>query len=214
MSASHRLSVGLFFVIVAVLAGALGAGSSLAAAKVGPAGARAQVGQWSQVANNVRIRTPIHAAMLRTGKVLLVAGSGNDRTHAANHVYQSVLWDPSSGAYTNIDTPWDVFCAGQVQLPDGDVLFAGGTLAYSQGKVQFEGSRRAYRFDSVKKKYIRVDDMRDGRWYPTLVALGDGRVFAMAGYDDTGSGNATVPELFDPETGSWAARPDAGTWPL
>jgi Galactose oxidase-like, Early set domain len=214
MSASRRLRVGLFLVMGAVLLGALSATSSLAVARVRPAGTPSQVGTWSLVAHNVPIRTPIHAALLRTGKVILAAGSGNDRTNAANHVYQTALWDPASGAYTNIDTPWDVFCAGQSQLPDGGVLFAGGTLVYSQGSVQFKGSRQAYRFDPIKEKYVRVQDMRAGRWYPTLVTLGSGRVFAMAGYDDTGSGNATVPELFDPATRTWAKLPDAGKWPL
>jgi hypothetical protein len=214
MRARGQLRVGLFLVVGLALLSGLTANASLVDARMRLAGAPSQVGEWSLVPNNVPIRTPIHAAMLRTGKVLLVAGSGNDRTQAANGVYQSVIWDPATGAYTQITPPWDVFCSGHAQLPNGDILFAGGTLAYSTDTVAFEGSRRAYRFDPVTQQYTRVQDMRAGRWYPTLVTLGSGRVFAMAGLDDTGSGNATVPEVFNPATNTWAAEPDAGTWPL
>ena len=181
MSASRRPRVGLLLVMGAVLLAALSASSSLAVAAVRPAAKPSQLGQWTLVAHNVPIRTPIHAAMLRTGKVLLAAGSGNDRTHAANHVYQTVLWDPSSGAYTNINTPWDVFCSGQSQLPDGGVLFAGGTLAYSQGSVNSRAVDSAYEFDPDPAEYVRVQDMRAGRWYPTLVTLGNGRVSRWPG---------------------------------
>src|SRR5262245_12077185 len=158
MRSSRSLRVGLFLVMVTVLLGALTAGSSMAAARVRPSGA-SQVGRWDLVHPNVPIRTPIHAALLRTGKVLLAAGSGNDRTQAANHVYQTVLWDPATGSYTNINTPWDVFCSGHAQLVGGSILFAGGTLAYSTDVLGFKGSRQAYRFDPIKEKYIRVQDM-------------------------------------------------------
>jgi hypothetical protein len=214
MRTRRERRVGLYLFMGVALFGALTATSSLAAARVRPHATPSQVGQWNLVANNVPIRTPIHAALLRTGKVLLAAGSGNDRSNAAKGIYETVLWDPQSGQYTKIDTPWDVFCSGHAQLPDGSVLFAGGTLAYSSGDVGFKGSRRAYRFDPVSQKYVRVSDMRDGRWYPTLVTLGNGRVFTIAGYDDSGFGDATVPELFNPANGTWSPLPDAGRWPL
>src|SRR5262249_42528138 len=106
MRSSRGLRVGLFLFMGAALFGAVAAGPSLAPTpSVAAAGVRAaaaaQLGQWVLVHPNVPIRTPIHAALLRTGKVLLAAGSGNDRTQAANHVYQTALWDPATGVYTN-----------------------------------------------------------------------------------------------------------------
>lgn len=76
----------------------------------------------------------VHALMTSTGKVLMIAGSGNDTENFEHERYRSVLWDPAKGedrdAFTEIPTPADLFCAGQVTLPDGRILIAGGTERY------------------------------------------------------------------------------------
>jgi hypothetical protein len=58
--------------------------------------------------------------------------------------------------------------------------------------------------------------MADGRWYPTLVSLGDGTVIAFSGTNQVGSGLNTVPEVFDQGTGAWTPTPRLRTpgWPL
>lgn len=92
-------------------------------------------GRWDvlDVPKDFRVRS-IHALMTRTGKVLMIAGSGNDVAAADDERYRSVLWDPAKGdgedAFTEIPTPVDLFCAGQVTLPDGRILIAGGTERY------------------------------------------------------------------------------------
>lgn len=92
-------------------------------------------GRWDvlDVPAELRVRS-IHALMTRTGKVLMIAGSGNDVASSDQRRYRSMLWDPAKGtgrdAFTEIPTPADLFCAGQVTLPDGRILIAGGTERY------------------------------------------------------------------------------------
>jgi Domain of unknown function (DUF1929) len=72
----------------------------------------------------------IHAIMLHTGKVLLIAGSGNNIDHFHDKSFKSTLWDPVKDTFKTIDTPKDMFCAGHLQLADGKILIAGGTARY------------------------------------------------------------------------------------
>ncbi|MGX1882696.1 galactose oxidase-like domain-containing protein [Streptomyces sp. NPDC055287] len=94
---------------------------------------KAENGHWDflDVPSEFRINT-IHAALLHTGKVLLIAGSGNNQKNFDAKKFQSVLWDPKTNAYKMIPTPKDMFCAGHTQLPDGKLLVAGGTKRYEK----------------------------------------------------------------------------------
>ncbi|MET7765609.1 kelch motif-containing protein [Streptomyces sp. NPDC005393] len=100
---------------------------------------KAENGHWDvvNVPERYRINT-IHAALLHTGKVLLVAGSGNNAKNFAAKSFRSVLWDPRKNTYKNIPTPKDLFCAGHTQLPDGKLLVAGGTQRYERLKGDVE----------------------------------------------------------------------------
>ena len=103
---------------------------------------KAENGLWQtlDVPQKNKINT-IHAALLHTGKVLLVAGSGNDAKEFAAKSFRSVLWDPDKNTFKNIPTPKDMFCAGHTQLPDGKLLIAGGTQRYEtlEGDVEKAG---------------------------------------------------------------------------
>ncbi|WP_320782186.1 kelch motif-containing protein [Streptomyces sp. CRN 30] len=83
----------------------------------------------------------IHAALLRTGKVLLVAGSGNNQDNFDAKKFDTRIWDPVKGTIKKIDTPTDLFCTGHTQLADGNLLIAGGTKRYEklQGDVTKAG---------------------------------------------------------------------------
>ncbi|MGY4914606.1 galactose oxidase-like domain-containing protein [Streptomyces sp. 900116325] len=96
-------------------------------------GYKAANGHWDflDVPSEFRINT-IHAALLHTGKVLLVAGSGNNQKNFDAKSFRSVLWDPAAGTFENIPTPKDMFCSGHTQLPDGKLLIAGGTKRYEK----------------------------------------------------------------------------------
>ncbi|WP_028811614.1 kelch motif-containing protein [Streptomyces flavidovirens] len=94
---------------------------------------KAENGHWDflDVPSEFRINT-IHAALLHTGKVLLIAGSGNNQKNFDAKKFESVLWDPKTNTYKKIPTPKDMFCAGHTQLPDGKLLVAGGTKRYEK----------------------------------------------------------------------------------
>jgi hypothetical protein len=88
-------------------------------------------GHWSRlpVPHEFRVNA-IHAALLSTGKVLIVAGSGNDRKNFEAGTFRSILYDPAHDSFTAVPTPTDVFCAGHTFLPNGNLLIAGGTKSY------------------------------------------------------------------------------------
>lgn len=90
-------------------------------------------GHWSvlDVPEEFRVNA-IHAALLRTGKVLIIAGSGNDRKAFESGSFKSLLWDPKTDEFKLVATPADLFCGGHVQLPDGRLLIAGGTQGYEK----------------------------------------------------------------------------------
>lgn len=53
--------------------------------------------------------------------------------------------------------------------------------------------------------------MAHGRWYPTLVMLGDGRVVVGGGLNETGVDNRLLEVMTNPDTDDWkSARPDFG----
>ncbi|MBP0456550.1 galactose oxidase early set domain-containing protein [Streptomyces montanisoli] len=88
-------------------------------------------GHWNVVDMPKRYQlNAIHAILLHTGKVLLIAGSGNNIKLFEGGTFKSTLWDPVKNTFKKIDTPRDMFCAGHTQLPDGKVLIAGGTGRY------------------------------------------------------------------------------------
>ncbi|GIF14529.1 galactose oxidase early set domain-containing protein [Actinoplanes teichomyceticus] len=88
-------------------------------------------GRWSVLPVPAAFRiNAIHAALLRTGKVLIIAGSGNDRRNFEAGTFRSILWDPATDRFSEVPTPTDMFCAGHTFLPDGRLLVAGGTRSY------------------------------------------------------------------------------------
>ncbi|MFG2787017.1 galactose oxidase-like domain-containing protein [Streptomyces sp. NPDC048419] len=76
----------------------------------------------------------IHAALLRTGKVLLIAGSGNNQDNFDKKKFDSRIWDPVKGTIKKVPTPADLFCTGHTQLSNGNLLIAGGTKRYEKLK--------------------------------------------------------------------------------
>jgi hypothetical protein len=101
--------------------------------KINSEGYKQRNGHWSilSVPEDMRVNA-IHAALLRTGKVLIVAGSGNDRKQFNAGKFRTILWDPDTDRFTRVHTPSDMFCAGHVFLPDGKLLIAGGTRRYEK----------------------------------------------------------------------------------
>jgi hypothetical protein len=96
--------------------------------------------------------------------------------------------------------PSDLFCTGHIHLPDGNVLFTGGTQYYFPFRT---GNRSTYIFDWKKEMDIPWRDvdwrkipapkedpwifsgfMPRGRWYASILPLLDGRMAVMSGFVD------------------------------
>ncbi|MFE3070128.1 galactose oxidase-like domain-containing protein [Streptomyces sp. NPDC059247] len=99
--------------------------------KIAQPGYQRQYGSWAEVDVPAGFRVnAIHAALLHTGKVLLIAGSGNNQKNFDAGTFETILWDPVKNTFKKIPTPVDFFCSGHTQLPDGRLLVAGGTARY------------------------------------------------------------------------------------
>src|SRR4030095_12331201 len=160
-------------------------------------------GQWHTVPTVMPIN-PVHASLLRNGKVLIVAGSGN---YPLNLDFQSALWDPSTNSVTTQPISWDMFCNGMVALPDGRIMIFGGNLQYDP----FHGWKRTSIYDPVTGKFTDMQDMAHGRWYPTSVELGDGRILTFSGLDENGATNSQV-EIYKVGLG-WSTQYDSSWTP-
>jgi PKD repeat protein len=161
------------------------------------------IGQWTTLPYLVPIN-PVHVALLRTGNVLIVSGSGNVATETT---FRAALWDPQAGTISQQQVGWDMFCNGMVTLPDGRVLVNGGTLQYDP----FHGQPRNAVYDPATNVFTDVQNMAHGRWYPTVTVLGDGRVMAFSGLNESGNTNSAV-ELYTAGSG-WSAESAAGWTP-
>ncbi|CAM2867951.1 galactose oxidase-like domain-containing protein [Skermania piniformis] len=168
----------------------------------------AHMGVWRLLDFDTEIN-PVHAALLHTGDVLFFAGSGNDADKHAAHIFRTRVWHYPRPGLAAPSTPIDLFCVGQSFLADGRLLAAGGTERYDP----FYGLTDALIFDPGTLAWTAISDMDFGRWYPTLVTMGDGTVLAVSGL---GADNqlSVVPESFDPATGRWTRRPVPGPIPM
>src|SRR5690349_7328855 len=142
---------------------------------------QAQVqGQWQTMSTTMPVN-PIHVALLHTGKVLAIGGSENYLPNFQANQFRAALLDPKTGNSVIQNTGWDMFCNGLSQLPDGRILIAGGNLMYNP----FLGSARASIYDPLTNKYMDVQSMAHGRWYPSNVTLADGSVMVFSGLNDS-----------------------------
>ena len=163
----------------------------------------AATGTWTTLSYSMPIN-PVHVALLNTGKILVVSGSGNDPN---NHNLQAALWDPKTGTITTQKVGWDMFCNGMVVLPDGRPFIFGGTFQYDP----FYGEKRTSIYDFSTNQFTDKQTMAHGRWYPTGTVLGDGRVMVFSGLDETGNTNKAV-EIYNVNSG-WSSQYTASWTP-
>lgn len=156
---------------------------------------------------------PIHAILLPTGKILAIAGSGY-HAETMNGPFLAQVIDPPSGQGATFTMPEDLFCCGHSHLANGNLLITGGQLQYDiqNPEGRFRGLDAVYEFNIYTNRFQKLQDMPHGRWYPTLIALPDGRQWILDGLDEYGGRNALI-EIYDPatKTTSIQYRPDADT---
>jgi len=149
-----------------------------------PAGIEATIGRWDGPFSTTIIG--LHTSQLFNGKVLMWGHGGEPQ-----------LWDPSGGGFTQKTnatctnpTTCELFCSGHTFLSDGSLLVAGG---HNEALGDGNGLTQASRFDG--SGWSATGSMKYGRWYPTLVTLGDGSVVAISGSQAPGV-SATIPERY------------------
>jgi hypothetical protein len=158
-------------------------------------------GQWTTLPQAMPLN-PVHIALMHNGKVLVISGSG----YKTNTNYLAAVWDPQTDSFVVQSDSYDMFCNGMVIQPDGHPLVAGGTL---QSSPAFLGSNKTSTFDPDTQVFTTKRPMAHGRWYPTLVNLGDGQTAIFSGTDENGGTNSTV-EIWTPGSG-WGTPID-GNW--
>ena len=163
----------------------------------------AVTGRWT-VATNPMLLRAVHATLLRDGRVLLLAGSGNKGADFQAGTFKSAVWDTVGNTFVNIPTPSDMFCSGHVTLPDGRVLVAGGNASYPglNGTTVFKGLKTSYVFDPATNAYTRTTDMADAHWYPTLTKLENGDIWAAGGLNAIGDGTVAT-EMYAAGASRW-----------
>ena len=162
------------------------------------------MGSWELLEESSQVAA-IHAALMPNGEVAYYSGNTGGDPPALTRV-----WNPT---YHEVRTPpneaeTDLFCSGLELLFDGRLLVVGGTSKYPafEGDPWF-GSKGAYLFDPLSG-YERLPDMSFGRWYPTTVALPNGKILVVGGEgDEEVNGARTIQlEAYDP-FGGWEVLP-------
>jgi galactose oxidase-like protein len=154
---------------------------------------------------------------------------GDGGAHNTSHAEDLPLPPPLAAthyAYNN----GSLFCSDQVFLGNGQVLDTGGTDWYSEpsipgtdkGVAELEGIRNTRVFDPATDAWTQVAPMNHGRWYPSLVTLGSGRVFVASGvtklikpyypsHPTDSATNVKPTETFDPTVQPAGRWTDNGT---
>jgi Domain of unknown function (DUF1929)/Kelch motif/Galactose oxidase, central domain len=203
------------------LAGGLAVTAAVSPASAAPGGP----GSWSplidwsgvQIANStLKGFVAVHLAVGPTGDVLMW-----DREDGLTSAKR---WDPNTGAFTNAANaalPTALFCAFQTRLPGGKLIVVGGTaLKKGAGGSELAGTGldQARIYDWATGAWSTAASMHTPRWYPTAVALPDGRQVVMGGQVKKGV-MATLSEVYNPANNTWtelaglAEAKTLGTYP-
>jgi hypothetical protein len=145
------------------------------------------VGQWETVEAQFK-NAATHVALLPTNKIFYYGGSSLDPDEFKNpSLPAGEILDLNVEPMTTYELPMDgvagdLWCGGHTFLADGKLLFVGGTSYYPVlPDPLFGGARIAYTFDPFEEKWERLDDLKEGRWYPTLIRLADNSVLVISG---------------------------------
>jgi len=151
-----------------------GTRSTARAAAVGDPGT---VGRWSSVLPAPVV--PIFSALLPNGKILMwdSVGDAPAESYATHTFTRAAIYDPVMNTSKRVDVPsYNIFCAGFVQLANGNVFVAGGNL-----NSALAGIRQTHVFDWRTEAWSRGPDMQDGRWYPSVASLPNDEALIIGG---------------------------------
>jgi hypothetical protein len=219
MSTNRRLPMLALIALISLSLAGCGGGSmatSSTPTQPGHVSTGHPTGMWSTLPVSMPIN-PVHAALLHTGKVLIISGSGNCPATMAGcpqgpqYPQGAALMDLSINKITALPIGWDMFCNGMSLMQDGRVLIDGGTKAYGslelvgvQAEVPFTGTVNTSIFDPGTESFVDAAPTAHGRWYPTVTELGDGRMMTTSGLNDSNGADNNTSEIFDGQ--KWSAE--------
>lgn len=175
------------------------------AAAIAPSASR--IGTWTTLVDGCPLN-PVHVALMHTGNLLIIQGSGN---YPTNFVFVAGIYNPTTQAISTFVINRDMFCNGMIVLPDGRPFVMGGTLTYDTSLTTnkfFTGSPMTSFFDPIGGMFTPGPNMADGRWYPTGTVLPNGDVMVISGLGIDGFMNTTV-EVWSAATNEFAPAGDA-----
>ncbi len=216
MSTSKTFLMPALIALIALSLVGCGGGAATSSNPGGHSSSGHPTGMWTTLPTTMPIN-PIHAALLHTGKILIVSGSGNCPPTLAGcppgpqFPQGAALMDLSTGQITTLPISWDMFCNGMSMMADGRVLINGGTKGYgalavvgATGDVPFTGLANTSIFDPSTESIVDVAPTAHGRWYPTVTELNDGRMMTTSGLNDTDGNNNNTSEIWDGQ--QWGAE--------
>ncbi len=216
---AHRLQSPTTSTAIAVLLLLIGSLAAAPASSQGPPEPLAKHlgGEWTDDVIPFP-HVSVSMANLPDGRILSYASNERDRFPGNRPEFTyAAVWDPSDGSFLEIPHPnHDMFCASLVMLEDGSVFITGGRNQADSPWVSI--------YDYFNNAWVMLENMNQGRWYPTSVAMATGQVIIAGGI---GGGNH--PEIWTPGAG-WqlltgidindsiaenvGLRDGGGLWPL
>src|SRR5207253_512554 len=134
----------------------------------------------------------IHSVLLPSGKIICW-----DRGSSGGVDTVPKLIDPSTFTYTSTADPGvEIFCSAQLPRFDGKLFQAGGHHLFDG-----DGTLTSYVYDQGLDSWTLFPNMNAGRWYPSVVSLGNGDVLVASGVYGGSTGNY-LPQVMQWATGT------------
>jgi hypothetical protein len=153
-----------------------------------------RVGEWGATFDWPNVA--VHAHLLPNGKVLFWSrrewADGKPTESLDPQDSTPRLWDPETNEFSVLPRPgYSLFCSSHTLLADGRLLVTGGHIRDG------EGQKHATIYDLATNSWTRLEDMNDGRWYPTAITLGDGSALVFAGAGGPGQPANSIPQIWN-----------------
>ena len=104
-------------------------------------------------------------------------GDNPAESYTTHNFTRAAVYDPVTNSSKRVDVPgYNIFCAGFVQLANGNVFVAGGNLDSA-----LSGIRQTHVFDWRTETWSRGPDMQDGRWYPSVASMPNDEALIIGG---------------------------------